>query len=803
MSSIWPSALGSLDDSLALPYESVGKLKAANPVNLEDIIQQLTAAAESGTKLRASISVELPDASWQNREELQAVIAKIQELEEARRIEQLRSRLLAVATELERGEITHRRAARVTELNQLRELAIKELLSQGGVEGEPPTLPGPEADQWVEWACGLQEPEDADSLETLRQTFPQLDNFIANLEPDMWKPENPPEMSAQNAQDAEERKKAIEERRSRLSALATELESGSIVHHRVLRVNELNYLRDQAIKELRSQVKLPSGPKTLPGPEANQWIEWACSLQEPRDAEALQTLRKGFARLDDFIANLEPNMWKPAGAPPDALPEAAKPVAKPPVPEAVRVEEQAVASRPIPINLKGGKSSGGRGDKPRVQLSRDGSAAPQLEAEPVATPNYPTPSRSAEEIQRIQAKEREVLARIKGAVTEPVVRSFDHRIGRTNANPVKGATGTAPAAAKERVEAKATAAVVTASATAVAAEPVKAAVAAQTSAKTTPVRVIPEDSDVPSVTAKATRAIGSARSVMSDTWTEFVTDVKDGGAGALWQEKWRMPVIGTTVLVIALLALGSVYWVRRAHASNAVKAAETAAVPPSTPVSNLPAPAPDSVTTTAAAAAAPKPQPDKQPKTKDQLNTAAKPPEPAPSQPAPPVSAVDAALRLPQPVPKNNATAANREVAKEEPPPPNGANGVAGSVPGGLPNGAPSSVINVVKDLSAAEPKNATQKVSVSSGVAQGLLVHRVAPQYPQQAKQARLQGTVVLQAVIGKDGSVHSVRALKGNPVLAQAAMDAVKQWRYRPYALNGEPVEADTEISVTFSPQ
>jgi len=160
-------------------------------------------------------------------------------------------------------------------------------------------------------------------------------------------------------------------------------------------------------------------------------------------------------------------------------------------------------------------------------------------------------------------------------------------------------------------------------------------------------------------------------------------------------------------------------------------------------------------------------------------------------------------LRLPQPVPKNNATAANREVAKEEPPPPNGANGVAGSVPGGLPNGAPSSVINVVKDLSAAEPKNATQKVSVSSGVAQGLLVHRVAPQYPQQAKQARLQGTVVLQAVIGKDGSVHSVRALKGNPVLAQAAMDAVKQWRYRPYALNGEPVEADTEISVTFSPQ
>jgi len=62
MSSIWPSALGSLDDSLALPYESVGKLKAATPINLEEIIQQLQAAAECGSKLRASISAELPDA---------------------------------------------------------------------------------------------------------------------------------------------------------------------------------------------------------------------------------------------------------------------------------------------------------------------------------------------------------------------------------------------------------------------------------------------------------------------------------------------------------------------------------------------------------------------------------------------------------------------------------------------------------------------------------------------------------------------------------------------------------------------
>jgi protein TonB len=807
MSSIWPSALGSLDDSLALPYESVVKLKAANPGNIDEIIQQLNAAAECGSKLRTSIAAELPDATWQNREELQAVIETIQKLEEARRIEQLRSRLLAVATELERGSIVHRRAARVTELNQFRELAIKELLTQGGVEGAPPTLPGPEADQWVEWACGLQEPEDADSLETLRQTFPQLDDFIANLEPDMWKPENPPEMSPQNAQDAEERKKAIEQKRTRLLSLATELERGSIVHHRVLRVNELNYLRDQAIKELRSQVKLPSGPRTLPGPEATQWIEWACSLREPQDAEALQTLRKGFARLDDFIANLEPNMWKPAGQPPQTPPDggrpAEKPVQEPSAPPTRVVEEYVTAPRPIPINLKGGKGSGGR-DKPRVQLSRDGSAVPELEAEPVTPSNGgSSPSRSNEEIQRMQAREREVLARIRGAVTEPV-RSFDHRIGRTPA--VKGSpgSGAAPAAAKERVETKGGAAVATATvATAVATEAVKAAIAPATVAKTTPVRVVPEAEDTRSATAKASRVIGSTRSAFSDTWEEFVSDVKEGGVGALWQNKWRMPVVGATVVVLLLVALGVVYWVHRARASNnPVKAAETIAVPPSSPASS---PQPIS-TIDSAAAASLKPQPDKQAKAKDQpkdQSANAKPPAPAPTQSATaPISTIDAALRLPPPVPRSSAPASNKEVAKEEPPPPNGANGVAGSVPGGVPNGAPSSVINVVKDLSAAEPKGNTQKVSVSSGVAQGLLVHRVAPQYPQQAKSARLQGTVVLQAVIGKDGSVHSVRALKGNPVLAQAAMDAVKQWRYRPYALNGEPVEADTEISVTFSP-
>jgi len=85
--------------------------------------------------------------------------------------------------------------------------------------------------------------------------------------------------------------------------------------------------------------------------------------------------------------------------------------------------------------------------------------------------------------------------------------------------------------------------------------------------------------------------------------------------------------------------------------------------------------------------------------------------------------------------------------------------------------------------------------------VAQGLLVHEVKPQYPPLARQARVQGTVVLQAVIGKDGTVQNLQVLSGHPMLTRGAMDAVKQWRYEPCYLNGEPVEVDRQININFT--
>lgn len=187
MISLWPSTITSLNDSLAVLYENVEELRAAKAVNIAEVIEQLKTAAESSRNLRTLILSELPHATWQNREGLDLVLEEVSKRLEARNLAQQRDRLLALATELERGSVVHRRALRVDQLNQLRDQAIKELRSQSGLEGPPPTLPGPEADEWIEWACALEEPEDDEALQALRNAFPQLDEFVANLEPNMWR----------------------------------------------------------------------------------------------------------------------------------------------------------------------------------------------------------------------------------------------------------------------------------------------------------------------------------------------------------------------------------------------------------------------------------------------------------------------------------------------------------------------------------------------------------------------------------------------------------------------------------------
>ena len=196
---------------------------------------------------------------------------------------------------------------------------------------------------------------------------------------------------------------------------------------------------------------------------------------------------------------------------------------------------------------------------------------------------------------------------------------------------------------------------------------------------------------------------------------------------------------------------------------------------------------------------------------KQQLMTFLVAPPPPPPPPPPPAAApikavkvvqtdiVNGQLRTPTKIPEKV------QMIKEEeaPPPVMASGGVVGGVPGGVPGGQMGGVIGgIISSTPVAVPKVAApQRVRVSQGVTQGLLIHKVQPNYPPLARQARIQGSVVLQAVISKDGAIENLRLMSGHPMLAPAAIDAVKQWRYKPYILNGEPVEVETQITVNFT--
>jgi protein TonB len=92
------------------------------------------------------------------------------------------------------------------------------------------------------------------------------------------------------------------------------------------------------------------------------------------------------------------------------------------------------------------------------------------------------------------------------------------------------------------------------------------------------------------------------------------------------------------------------------------------------------------------------------------------------------------------------------------------------------------------------------QRIRVSSGVAESQLVHKVEPRYPDEARRQGIQGNVVLTGIIGKDGQMGQLKAVSGDPILVDASIKAVKQWRYRPYLLKGEPVEIETTITIKY---
>ena len=143
------------------------------------------------------------------------------------------------------------------------------------------------------------------------------------------------------------------------------------------------------------------------------------------------------------------------------------------------------------------------------------------------------------------------------------------------------------------------------------------------------------------------------------------------------------------------------------------------------------------------------------------------------------------------------------KIIKEEAEPPD-MGGMAGGVPGGVAGGSAGGVLGgVIGGAGAAPPppKVSPKRVTVGGNVQAARLVNKVTPLYPPLARQTRISGTVRLHAIIGKNGGVEQLQVVSGHPLLVQSALDAVRQWRYQPTLLNGDPVEVDTEIDVVFS--
>jgi protein TonB len=175
------------------------------------------------------------------------------------------------------------------------------------------------------------------------------------------------------------------------------------------------------------------------------------------------------------------------------------------------------------------------------------------------------------------------------------------------------------------------------------------------------------------------------------------------------------------------------------------------------------------------------------------------PPPPPPPPPAPGPRAP--AAKAPAPV-QEAKFVAPIDIPQELPEPEQGLDsfGIEGGVPGGVEGGVPGGVVGgVVGGLSTAAPP--APRVRVGGLVKAPRLVDKVAPVYPDLARQARVGGIVILEAVVGTDGRVQSVRVLRGQPLLDPAALEAVKQWRYQPLLLNGVPTEFELTVTLVFN--
>ena len=182
------------------------------------------------------------------------------------------------------------------------------------------------------------------------------------------------------------------------------------------------------------------------------------------------------------------------------------------------------------------------------------------------------------------------------------------------------------------------------------------------------------------------------------------------------------------------------------------------------------------------------------------------PPPPPPPAPAPKVRVIPKVAQQPQHMVQPKAIPKQVAQIIEEPLPPAPVGGVVGGVAGGMAGGSAGGILGGI--ISAAPPPPPpppppAAPIRVGGQVQSAKLVNQPRPAYPPLARQARIQGTVRLEAVISKDGAIQNLEVVSGHPLLIQSALAAVQQWRYQPTLLNGSPVEVITTIDVNFTLQ
>ena len=202
MSSQFGSVLTDLDGSLQIIRSQLDRLQAALEVDDNKLRITLTEANQQVVKLRELIRAERPDADWTDRGGLDQLVHELEIASTARLYQQRRAKLLALANELDAGRVQHRFDSRTTTLNRLRLEAVQALRTEAARTQQLKDLPGPNASEWLHWACNLRDAKDGLVLTTLRRDFGAAECFVGEMEESYWIPGEPVHESSEPSESA-------------------------------------------------------------------------------------------------------------------------------------------------------------------------------------------------------------------------------------------------------------------------------------------------------------------------------------------------------------------------------------------------------------------------------------------------------------------------------------------------------------------------------------------------------------------------------------------------------------------------